>query len=222
MANNYTRMDFAAFKKNLSEGKYKVAVGAKRALGKSGLTDEEKSKAGKLIASHFGVEATPVKAPKAAKSTATKAAAPKAAKSAATPKTAAPAKSAGKGTRLAATPDFNTLLNESHSISNGVCRNLASLKDLSTHFNLDLSAEVARAVSVLDRSTTLLDISVNLMEKKHGLASSKPSTASIDMDEDTVDISDAGGDEDEGPSNGASIAGGLPFRGQTVFENSAS
>ena len=51
--NTYTKMTLQSFLERLKEGKYQGIAGARRAVGKSELDDEEKKKANKAIDRHF-------------------------------------------------------------------------------------------------------------------------------------------------------------------------
>lgn len=51
--NTYVKMTLQSFLERLKEGKYQGVAGARRAVGKSELSDEEKKKANKVIDRHF-------------------------------------------------------------------------------------------------------------------------------------------------------------------------
>lgn len=78
----YSKMTFADFKKKLNDGSYADATAARRGIGKAGFSEDEKTKAQKLINKYFGEEAPAPKkkAGKASKGKAAKAKAAKAAK----------------------------------------------------------------------------------------------------------------------------------------------
>lgn len=63
MASNYTKLDLKKiFKTRLTDGHYTNATGARRGVGKSEMTDDEKKKSYKAIDDHFGT--TPAAAPR--------------------------------------------------------------------------------------------------------------------------------------------------------------
>lgn len=64
MASNYTKLDLKAFRLRLTEGHYTNATGARRGVGKSEMTEDEKKKAYKAIDEHFGASSTAAAAPK--------------------------------------------------------------------------------------------------------------------------------------------------------------
>lgn len=71
----YNKLTIESFKKSLAEGKYGSSTGARRAIGKATtFSEDELTKARKLIDSHFGAEASADKPVKAVKKTAKKAA----------------------------------------------------------------------------------------------------------------------------------------------------
>jgi hypothetical protein len=82
MASNYTKLDLKAFRLRLTEGHYTNATGARRGVGKSEMTEDEKKKAYKAINEHFGdtsataAEAQKEPAKRVAKTTAKTAAKP--------------------------------------------------------------------------------------------------------------------------------------------------
>lgn len=99
MASNYSKLDLKSFKERLGAAHYKNATGARRGVGKSEMSDDEKSKAYKVIDTHFNVEAAPKAAAKTvAKKAVAKKTAPKAAPAAAV-KTG---RGAGRGKKTAA------------------------------------------------------------------------------------------------------------------------
>ena len=55
----YTRVTADDFAKKVRSGHYRKAVDANRAIGKSALSDGDKRKCAKVIAEHFGAEASP-------------------------------------------------------------------------------------------------------------------------------------------------------------------
>lgn len=93
MASNYQKLNIKLFNERLAGNQYESVTGARRAVGKSEMTDDEKAKAYKAINKHFDVESEP----KTGGSTkgATKSAGP--AKRGAATKPAAAAKTAAKG-----------------------------------------------------------------------------------------------------------------------------
>lgn len=77
MASNYSKLDLKSFKERLTAKHYKDATGARRGVGKSEMSADDKSAAYTAINRHFGVEAKPAKAvgaPKAKRAPAKRAA----------------------------------------------------------------------------------------------------------------------------------------------------
>ena len=58
----YTKMTVADFKKKLKDGEYETATGARRGIGKTAFSEEEKTACHRAIDKHFGEEAAPKKA----------------------------------------------------------------------------------------------------------------------------------------------------------------
>jgi hypothetical protein len=68
MASNYQKLNTKIFNERLANKQYANATGARRAVGKSEMSEDEKRKAYASIDKHFGVAAAPAKASAAPKS----------------------------------------------------------------------------------------------------------------------------------------------------------
>lgn len=163
MASNYTKLDLKTFKTRLADGHYANATGARRGVGKSELTDDEKKKAYKAIDEHFGTSSEP--APKAAGTKRTAKAAPKA-PAKAVAKTPVKARGAGRGKRAAkagstrgsktvaeAAPAASQELADLHTGAQATRESLAGLASASElDSELDVKLAAQRGAKILQHS----------------------------------------------------------------------
>jgi len=117
MASNYQKLNIKLFNERLAGNQYESVTGARRAVGKSEMTDDEKAKAYKAINKHFDVESEP----KTGGSTKTKGAGPAKRGAATKPTTAAKtavkgapkARAAGRGKRTGGAKKTSARANKS-------------------------------------------------------------------------------------------------------------
>ena len=155
MASNYTKLDLKTFKTRLADGHYANATGARRGVGKSELTDDEKKKAYKAIDEHFGTSSEP--APKAAGTKRT---------AKAVAKTPVKARGAGRGKRAAkagstrgsktvaeAAPAASQELADLHTGAQATRESLAGLASASElDSELDVKLAAQRGAKILQHS----------------------------------------------------------------------
>lgn len=203
MASNYSKLDLRSFKTRLGEDAYKNATGARRGVGKSEMTAEEKDAAYKAINKHFGVESKPVPAPKAkrvakAAKVAPVKAATKTARTAGRAKKTAAKKTSGRG-RKASDSEAAPALDQHEELANlqaaadATRSAMAGLKD-AAHLDatLDVKASAQQGFAILQ----------NAIARIHEIVGDLPAPiveapiVEADPDEDEPETADEDSDED--------------------------
>lgn len=169
MSSNYSKLDLKAFKARLTSGHYANATGARRGVGKSEMSDDEKKKAYKAIDDHFP-DATkasakaPATAKRPAKASAKAVAKPAAKRGAARGKRSAKAASAkGSKTSAEGAPAASQELADLQAGAQATRESLAGLASAAElDPELDVKAHVRRGATILqhaiDRIGNLLGI----------------------------------------------------------------
>lgn len=204
MASNYVKLDLKTFKARITDNHYANATGARRGVGKSEMTDDEKKKAYKVIDDHFG--SAPAATPKVGGSkTVAKTVAKPAAKAVAKTVAKAPVKArvAGRGKRTAkagsargsktapeGAPAASQELADLHTGAQATRESLAGLASASEiDEKLDLRLAAQRGAKILqhsiDRIGTLLGIApeAEVQEPAEAAPSSAPAPAADQEDE---------------------------------------
>ena len=169
MASNYSKLDLKSFKTRLTSGHYDNATGARRGVGKSEMSDDEKKKAYKAIDDHFPDAAkaapkAPSTAKRPAKASAKAVAKPAAKRGAARAKrTSKTASAKGSKTSAEGAPAASQELADLQAGAQATRESLAGLASAAElDPELDVKAHVRRGATILqhaiDRIGSLLGI----------------------------------------------------------------
>lgn len=205
MASNYSKLDLKSFKTRLGEDAYKNATGARRGVGKSEMTADEKEKAYKAINAHFGVESKPVPAPKAkrvAKAVPAKSAATKTTRTAGRAKKTAAKKTAGRG-RKASDSEAAPALDQHNELANlqaaaDATRSAMAGLTEAAHLDatLDVKASAQQGADILKNAIARIHEIVGELPSSSPATLSEPPAADVPSDEEEDD-SEEGEDEEE-------------------------
>lgn len=181
MASTYSKLDLKGFKERLANKQYKDATGARRGVGKSEMSDDDKKKAHAAINAHFGVEAAPaakaggVKAKRgpAKKTAAVKTAGTKTKGAPRAKRAASAKKTASARGRKTADAEGAPATQELADLQAGTAATRDALTGLAAAAELDPGLDVRGAVQ---RGASILDQSITRIGEILGHPKAEPST----------------------------------------------
>lgn len=183
MASNYQKMTMKIFSERLSSNHYANATGARRAVGKSDMTDDEKRKAYSSIDRHFGVEPMASGTKPAAKKTVAKKTVAKTARGAGR----APRSTAKKGSRASTETDSapGVVHQEIASLHAGASATREAMAGLSAASEFDSTIDLKMAAR---RGADILQYSIDrigeLLGRKDPSLTPSPGTPSEEEESD--------------------------------------